>query len=204
MRIVDTRGQLCPAPIIAAKRALKETATGETFVLITDNSTAYQNLISFFKDHKTETQCNESQGVWTFTITKKSGVTVKARSEEINDTTVLHFEKGNYIVAIASDKMGEGDEKLGHLLMSTFIKAMKDTDKLPEKILFYNTGVKLVTTTSPDIENLRDLEKMGVELLLCGTCVTFYSLESVVGAGSISNMFIMAEIMASSAKVIKP
>jgi selenium metabolism protein YedF len=204
MRIVDTRGQLCPAPIIAAKRALKETATGETFVLITDNSTAYQNLISFFKDHKTETQCNESQGVWTFTITKISGVTVKARSEEINDTTVLHFEKGNYIVAIASDKMGEGDEKLGHLLMSTFIKAMKDTDKLPEKILFYNTGVKLVTTTSPDIENLRDLEKMGVELLLCGTCVTFYSLESVVGAGSISNMFIMAEIMASSAKVIKP
>jgi selenium metabolism protein YedF len=204
MRIVDTRGQLCPAPIIAAKRALKETATGETFVLITDNSTAYQNLISFFKDHKTETQCNESQGVWTFTITKISGVTVKARSEEINDTTVLHFEKGNYIVAIASDKMGEGDEKLGHLLMSTFIKAMKDTDKLPEKILFYNTGVKLVTTTSPDIENLRDLEKMGVELLLCGTCVTFYSLESVIGAGSISNMFIMAEIMASSAKVIKP
>jgi selenium metabolism protein YedF len=204
MRIVDTKGQLCPAPIIAAKRALKETTTGESFILITDNKTAFENLTSFFKDHKAEAQCSELQGVWTFTITKTSGATVKARPEVYNDISVSHFEKGNYIVAISSDKMGEGDEKLGHLLMSTFIKAMKDTDKLPEKILFYNNGVKLVTTTSPDIENLRDLEKMGVELLLCGTCINFYSLESVIGAGSISNMFIMAEIMASSAKVIKP
>jgi selenium metabolism protein YedF len=204
MRIVDTKGQLCPAPIIAAKRALKETITGESFVLITDNKTAYENLISFFKDHKTETQCSESQGVWTFTITKISGPAVKAQPEEFNDIAVSHFEKGNYVVVISSDKMGEGDEKLGHLLMTTFIKAIKDTEKLPEKILFYNNGVKLVTKTSPDIDNLRDLEKMGVELLLCGTCVNHYSLESVVGAGSISNMFIMTEIMASSAKVIKP
>jgi predicted peroxiredoxin len=64
--------------------------------------------------------------------------------------------------------------------------------------------VKLVTRTSPIIDSLRDLEKMGVELMLCGTCVNFYSLESEVGAGSISNMFVMTEIMASSSKVLKP
>jgi len=203
MRIIDTKGQLCPVPIIAAKRALKETITGESFVLITDNQTAFENLTTFFKDHKAEAQCIESQGVWTFTITKTSGATVKPQLEE-EGTTVSHFEKGDYIVVISSDKMGEGDDKLGYLLMSTFIKAMKDTDKLPAKMLFYNNGVKLVTTTSPDIENLRDLEKMGVEILLCGTCVNHYSLDSVIGAGSISNMFVMAEIMVSSTKVIKP
>jgi selenium metabolism protein YedF len=100
--------------------------------------------------------------------------------------------------------MGEGDEKLGHILIGTFIKALKDTDKLPEKIMFYNSGVKLVTKTSPVIDSLRDLEKMGVELLLCGTCVNFYSLEAEIAAGSISNMFVMTEIMASTGKVIKP
>ncbi|HEX2974702.1 MAG TPA: NUDIX hydrolase N-terminal domain-containing protein, partial [Bacteroidales bacterium] len=44
MRIVDTKGQLCPAPIIAAKRALKDTVAGESFVILTDNNTSYTNL----------------------------------------------------------------------------------------------------------------------------------------------------------------
>lgn len=204
MKVVDTKGQLCPAPLIAAKRALKETAEGESFILITDNKTAFENLNRFLNDNKAITQCEESQGVWTFTVTKTTGDMVRAVPEEYCETAVSHFEKGNYVVVISSDKMGEGDEKLGHLLMSTYIKALKDADKLPDKILFYNNGVKLVTNASPEIENLRDLEKMGVELLLCGTCVNFYSLEKEMGAGTISNMFVMAEIMASTGKVIKP
>jgi intracellular sulfur oxidation DsrE/DsrF family protein len=81
---------------------------------------------------------------------------------------------------------------------------LKDLDELPQKLLFYNNGVKLVTNNSPVIETLRDLEKMGVELMLCGTCVNHYSLASEIGAGTISNMYTMAGIMASSVKVLKP
>jgi len=46
--------------------------------------------------------------------------------------------------------------------MINFIKALKDLDKLPSKIVFYNNGVKLATKSSPAIEHLRDLEKMGL------------------------------------------
>jgi len=204
MKVVDTKGQLCPAPLIAAKRALKESAEGESFTLITDNKTAFENLTRFLKDNKAEVVCNESNGVWNFTIRKTTGEIAKTEPEDYCQVPVSHFEKGDYVVVLSSDKMGEGDEKLGHLLMSTYIKALKDTDMLPDKILFYNNGVKLVTNTSVDIDNLRDLEKMGVELMICGTCVNFYSLESEIGAGTISNMFVMAEIMASTGKVIKP
>jgi selenium metabolism protein YedF len=202
MRIIDTKGQLCPEPLIAAKRALKESAEDESFILITDNKTAFENLTRFLNDNKAITKCTESDGVWTFTVTKTTGDIVRAEPEEYCQSP--HLEKGNYVVVISSDKMGEGDEKLGHILIGTFIKALKDTDKLPEKIMFYNSGVKLVTKTSPVIDSLRDLEKMGVELLLCGTCVNFYSLEAEIAAGSISNMFVMTEIMASTGKVIKP
>ena len=76
--------------------------------------------------------------------------------------------------------MGEGDDDLGHLLMNNFIKALKDLDRLPQKMVFYNNGVKLATNDSPVIEHLKDLEKMGVELLLCATCVNHYSLEDSV------------------------
>jgi len=100
--------------------------------------------------------------------------------------------------------MGEGDEELGHLLMANFIKALKDLDELPSKMVFYNNGVKLATKSSPVIEHLRDLEKMGVELMLCATCISHYSLESVVGAGTVSNMYTITEVMASAGNIIKP
>ena len=45
--------------------------------------------------------------------------------------------------------MGEGDDELGQLLMSNFIKAIKDLDKLPRKMVFYNKGVTLVTKNFP-------------------------------------------------------
>ena len=204
MRIVDTKGHLCPAPLIAAKKALKETAGGESFILLTDNQTSFDNLSRFLKDNKADFQVSESESIWTLTITKTIGEVALTNPEDYCAPSISHFEKGNYVVVISSDKMGEGDEELGHLLMANFIKALKDLDELPSKMVFYNNGVKLATKSSPVIEHLRDLEKMGVELMLCATCISHYSLESVVGAGTVSNMYTITEVMASAGNIIKP
>jgi selenium metabolism protein YedF len=204
MKIVDTKGQLCPAPLIAAKKALKETAAGGSFILLTDNQTSLDNLSRFLHDNKADFRVSESGGVWTLTITRSAGELAQTKPEEYCASPVSHFEKGNFVVVISSDKMGEGDVQLGQLLMTNFIKALKDLDKLPQKMVFYNNGVKLATNSSPVIEHLRDLEKMGVELLLCTTCVNHYSLESVVGAGTVSNIYSIAEAMASSGNIVKP
>jgi selenium metabolism protein YedF len=204
MRIVDTKGQLCPAPLIAAKKALKETPKGESFVLLTDNKTSFDNLTRFLKDNKAETQFIESLGTWTITITNTIGEIVKPNAEEYCTPEIAHFEKGDFVVVISSDKMGEGDEKLGYLLMTTFINSLKDLDKMPQKILFYNNGVKMVTKSSPVIQTLRDLENMGIELMACGTCVNHYELSAEIGAGVISNMYTIAEAMALSGKILKP
>jgi hypothetical protein len=88
--------------------------------------------------------------------------------------------------------------------VTNFIKALKDLDKLPSKMVFYNNGVRLGTKNSQVIEHLRDLEKMGVDLLFCATCVNHYGLEKEIGAGILSNMFAIAEAMASAGSVIKP
>jgi selenium metabolism protein YedF len=204
MRIVDTKGQLCPSPLIAAKKALKETAAGESFLVLTDNQTSLNNLSRFLKDNSTDFQTTEAGGVWTLTITNKSGGEPQTKQEDYCNPPVTHFEKGNYVIVVSSDKMGEGDEVLGRLLMENFIKAVKDLERLPLKMVFYNSGVKIVTKSSAVIEHLKDLEQMGVELLLCATCVNHYSLESVVGAGTLSNMYVIAEVMASAGNIIKP
>ncbi|MGE5419396.1 MAG: sulfurtransferase-like selenium metabolism protein YedF [Chloroflexota bacterium] len=204
MMTVDTRGQLCPAPLIAAKKALREVAEGETFIILTDNVTSYNNLIRFLKDNKAEVISEENNGVWKLTVNKTGGFSSKARVEDYCRPEVAHFEKGDFVVVISSEKMGEGDDDLGRLLVSNFIKALKDLDKLPGKIIFYNSGVKLAVRGSEQLEHLRQLEKMGVEILLCATCVNHYDLADKIDAGILSNMYTIAEAMASASKVIKP
>jgi len=49
-----------------------------------------------------------------------------------------------------------------------------------------------------------DLEKMGVELLLCATCVSHYGLADIVGAGTLSNMYTIAEVMVSAGNIVRP
>lgn len=204
MRIVDTRGQLCPAPIILTKRVLKETVEGESFIVMTDSPVSLNNLQRFLKDNETRFTAEEKAGVWRLTVTKTAGFSSDIRAENYCAPAVAHFEKGDFVVVISSDRMGEGDEELGRLLMGNFIKALKDLEKLPRKIMFYNSGVNLVTRNSPEIEHLRQLVQMGVEILACSTCVNYYKLENEIGAGTISDMYTIAEAMASAGKIIKP
>jgi len=204
MRIVDTKGLLCPAPLIATKKALKETVVGESFMVLTDNQTSFNNLNRFLKDNNGDFKVSKTGGVWTLTITKTTGVVSQVKPEEYCNSSISHFQKGDFVIVVANDKMGEGDDDLGHMLMRNFIKALKDLDVLPQKMVFYNNGVKLAINGSPVIEDLKDLEKMGVELLLCATCVNHYSLESVVAAGTLSNMYAIAEVMASAGNIVKP
>jgi selenium metabolism protein YedF len=204
MRIIDTKGQLCPAPLIATKKALRETVVGESFIVLTDNQTSYDNLSRFLIDNNADFKVKETAEVWTLTITKTTGEVTQSKAEDYCTSSISHFRKGDFIVVLASDKMGDGDDALGHLLMNNFIKALKDLDRLPQKIVCYNNGVKLAAGNSPVIEHLTDLEKMGVELLLCATCVNHYRLESFVGAGTLSNMFVIAEAMSAAGNIIRP
>jgi selenium metabolism protein YedF len=204
MKTVDTRGQLCPAPLIATKRALKETPEGDSFLLLIDNRTSFNNVSRFLKDNGTHFKVEESEGIWSLTITRGDSDVDNVIAEEYCPTTVAHFNKGDFIIVIASNRMGEGDDDLGRLLMSNFIKAIKDLDKLPQKMIFYNSGVTLAAKDSSIIGDLRDLEKMGVGLLLCATCVNHYGLDETYGVGTLSNMYTIAEVMAGAGNILKP
>ena len=95
MRIVDTKGQLCPAPLIAARKALKETVDGDSFIVLTDNKTSFDNLSRFLSDNKAKFVVIESEGVWTLTVTKKNGLGSDIKAEEYCAPVISHFEKGN-------------------------------------------------------------------------------------------------------------
>lgn len=203
MSIVDTRGQLCPAPLIAARKALKEAVTGEPITVITDNRTSYENISRYLKDNRIEFRTDENAGIWTLTV-RATGQEPSANAEEYCITSLPHFTQGDFVIAFTSDKMGDGDEELGHLLMTNFIKAVKDLDTLPSKMVFYNKGVCLGAEDSPVYEFLREIQSMGVALYFCATCADHYSLREKIKLGVLGNMFEIAQIMASAGNVVKP
>ena len=100
--------------------------------------------------------------------------------------------------------MGRGSDALGWGLLQTFIQTIKDVQPLPEKILLYNGGVKLVTVESGALKALQQLQEKGVEILVCGTCLDFFQLQSAIKVGDISNMYDIMNAMASADKLISP
>ena len=100
--------------------------------------------------------------------------------------------------------MGKGDPELGRILMKGFIYTLSEMEKLPKTILFYNEGVKLVIDGAESLQDLKSLEKRGVEILACGTCLNFYGVTEKLSVGSVTNMYTIIERQLNATKVIKP
>ena len=193
-RTVDARGLPCPQPVIQTRNALQESAAVTTIV---DNVTAQQNVTR---------------------MAEKSGCTVQA--EEREDGIYLHIGKGELpqgeagtqppstlaggplVLVIPDDSMGRGDHELGQILIRGFFHTLGEVEPLPDTIIFFNSGVKLVVDGSPVLEDLQDLRGRGVEILACGTCLGHYDLKDKVAVGEVSNMYTIAETMLGAGKVI--
>ena len=111
--------------------------------------------------------------------------------------------RGPVVVAIGSAEMGNGDPKLGKILMKSFLYSLTQLDALPQTVLFFNGGVRMTTEGSESIEDLKALEAQGVEIRSCGTCLDFYGLKDKLRVGGITNMYVIAQTMAEAGNVIK-
>jgi intracellular sulfur oxidation DsrE/DsrF family protein len=75
---------------------------------------------------------------------------------------------------------------------------------VPQKMLFYNRGVFLTLDDSAVLTELKGLEEMGVELLVCGTCLDFYKVRERLAVGQVSNMFTILETQMQAGRIIRP
>jgi selenium metabolism protein YedF len=204
MKIVDTKGERCPKPIIETKKALREANAGEIFIVITDNKSAFVNISRFLSDNKIKFSASEKSGIWEFEVTKETGEAISTPAEDYCDTEVPAGKATGYAVAISSELMGQGDDDLGKKLMKSFFVALSVLDELPSVIAFYNSGVKLTVRESEVIDILQEVEKKGVEIIICGTCVDHYKLGNKINIGSIGDMFSILEKLSSAGNVVRP
>lgn len=200
-RKLDARNMACPLPVIESKKILISMKEGESLEVLVDNHIAVQNLskMAAQKDFPvTSEKIDENNYIVTFSI----GETV---IEDVNEEVSCYpDQKWDIVVVISSDKMGEGDEKLGRILMKGFIYALTELDVLPSTVLLYNGGAKLSVEDSESLQDLKTLESLGVEILTCGTCLNFYGISEKLGVGTATNMYEIAEKQMKASKVVRP
>jgi selenium metabolism protein YedF len=101
-------------------------------------------------------------------------------------------------IVITSERMGQGDDELGATLMGSFLRKLCLAESLPNELIFYNSGVKLLAEGSLVLDAIEMLEKKGVQLTACGTCVNHFGLADKMERANIGDMVgIIDELMSS-------
>jgi selenium metabolism protein YedF len=99
------------------------------------------------------------------------------------------------VIIINNDRMGQGENELTTLLMGNFLRSLVSSEDKPEFLIFYASGVKLVSEGSAHLETMSSLENLGVQILSCSTCLNFYGLTDKVKIGKKSNMAEIIEVL---------
>ena len=201
-------GDTCPIPVIKTQNAIKALTKADEVEVLVDNEVAVQNLTKLAGSMgcgvKSEKKAEkEYRVVITVSEDKLPEQTEEKESVKESEAVCIPDARKNTVVVIASDKMGEGEDELGKVLIKGYIYALTQLETLPKTILFYNKGAYLTCEGSASLEDLKSLEAQGVEILTCGTCLNYYGITEKLQVGTVTNMYVIAETMAKADKVVK-
>jgi len=199
---LDCRGLPCPQPVLRAKEALEQGAA--SIEVLVDNEASKHNVSRFARSQGHEVACSDRpDGCFAVVVVAAAGRPTAQPFAPADYACPVPASPG-MIYVIASDSMGRGSDELGWALLQTYIQTIRDVEPLPEKIIFYNSGVRLVAAASGALEALKQLRALGVEILACGTCLDFFKLKSAIQVGQISNMHEIMSAMAGADKIVSP
>jgi selenium metabolism protein YedF len=191
METIDCRNLPCPAPVIAVKKALQ--GHREIQVLL-DDGAPRENVARFSRNRGCQVTEEQDGNGWILTISGNPGAMQSASPPG---------QQGERVLLVTSDRLGDGPEELGRLLMKNFIHTLLETEELPSRMLFMNRGVLLTCEGSETLEALEKLRGMGVGILSCGLCLDFFNVKDKLRTGAITNMLATAEYLLSAGLVIK-
>ncbi|MFA5182046.1 MAG: sulfurtransferase-like selenium metabolism protein YedF [Syntrophales bacterium] len=205
--IVDARGLACPEPVIMAKNAIEK---NEEITVLVDNEMAVENIRRLAVKMACGFSVTEKEGEVRHITLVRTGapgqtpVDSEAIAAEMSCAVASGKETGPLVVILSDNHMGRGDDVLGDILIRSFVHTLLQLKPRPDKVICYNSGVKLAAKGSAVLDDLQQLAKDGVDILVCGTCVNYFELGDQVAAGHISNMYDIAETMAGAGRLLRP
>ena len=203
MKKLDCVGLNCPEPVLRTKAHL-EKEPKKPFIVVVDNEASRENVLRFAKSRGCRGTVAAAAGE-TFEISLTPGEEQETGQPFREEDYHCELPGGNTLVyVISADSMGRGSKELGWALLQTYVTTIGEVSPLPSHILLYNGGVKLAATEGKALEALQKLEKQGVVVWVCGTCLEFFKLEEQHRVGEITNMYDIMSTMAASGKLVSP
>jgi selenium metabolism protein YedF len=193
---IDARGLSCPKPVIETKKALEQIPEGNIITLV-DNSIARDNVSKLASSLHLHFTVEEQDGNYQISIFK--GEYANYHDENVEKRPDL----SNVVFLIGTDVLGEGDRDLGEILMKGYIYALTEYEPYPKAIIFVNSGVRLTIEGAATLPHLRQLQEMGSEIMICGTCLDYYGIKPLLAVGEVTNMYSIVEYMSEAGNTIK-
>ena len=199
---IDARGKSCPIPVVMTTKELNAATEAGTVLVQVDNEVAVQNLLRLAAGRNLQAMSKKIEDNL-FEVSITVGGTPAAQ-EEASEAVCHPDKRDNTVVVIASDKMGSGNDELGKVLIKGFIYALSQLPKLPSTVIFYNGGATIPVEGSVSLEDLKNLEAQGVQIMTCGTCLDYYNLKDKLAVGSVTNMYAIVETLSNASKILRP
>jgi selenium metabolism protein YedF len=201
IKTVDARGLSCPQPVVLAKQAIEN---HEQVNVIVDNETALENV----KRLGTKLGCDvkvekKNNCTYEINLTRKADM-AGTKEEFVPACDAAPAASGPFVIVISADTMGRGNDELGSVLIRAFLHTVAEQAGTPDVIIFYNAGVKLTVQGSDVLDDLKQLESKGVQLLVCGTCLNYFEIKDKLAAGIVSNMYDIVETMSRAGRLLVP
>ena len=106
------------------------------------------------------------------------------------------MKASNTVILVTNYGMGSSDEVLQIKLFRKYLQLITESRLLPNSICFYTDGVKCIAPGSPIIPELEAIEKKGVRLIVCSTCLEYLGIDAAIGIVGGMTDIIEAQFMA--------
>jgi selenium metabolism protein YedF len=193
---LDCRGMACPNPVLKTKEVIDRGYVSRMTVLV-DNAAAMENVSRYLTRSGYQVSATEQNGDFAVTGALSNAAPAQALEKKEGDAQELKIA-----VLVGANYLGRGDDELGRKLMASFLATLREMGQELWRVIFLNSGVKLTVEGSEVLPNLQELEKAGVSVLVCGTCLNHYGILEKKLVGETTNMLDIVTALQLADKVI--
>lgn len=192
-KIIDCKGLECPKPVLETIKAIEQGGF-ETLIVQVDNLTAKENVTRLASSKNLSSSFEAKPFGFEIRIKIDGDVVVASKKEEVKAEGPIYV--------IKSDKLGEGEDELGKILMNGFLFTLTQTEPAPTRVVLLNSAVYLSTQVEEAVRHLKALKEKGTQIYSCGTCLNFYGLAEKLQVGEIGNMYDVVESISGETPAI--
>jgi len=206
--LINCQNMSCPQPVMKLHELLKSSRPSDLQVMV-DNEAAFENVSRFLRNKGYAIGYKEKDALWLISAHASVGDAVAGDStgsalEDLPQNACLPAaEDMRTLVMITAPVFGSGDDELGGKLMKNFLATLPEMGFALWRIILLNGGVILAAKDSPVLEQLQALEKSGVSILVCGTCLEHFGLLPQKAVGETTNMLDVVTSMETAYKIIR-